>query len=148
MHPAGSIHCVFESYFVHNHTRMAERRDLFGQLWKEYALSDSRYMTSDPLVLCMEFWTVLTWGPLSLLTAILITRMSKYRHSMQALVSTGHIYGNLLYLSTSLYDAIAFGKTYHRPEPYYFWIYFFGMNAIWLIIPGSKELAEECQVAS
>ncbi|CAL3965508.1 unnamed protein product, partial [Diplocarpon coronariae] len=27
---------------------------LFGQLWKEYALSDSRYLTSDPFVLCME----------------------------------------------------------------------------------------------
>lgn len=33
-------------------------QDFFGQLWKEYALSDSRYMTSDPLVLCMESLTV------------------------------------------------------------------------------------------
>lgn len=37
---------------------MAGATDLLGQLWKEYALSDSRYMTSDPLVLCMEAWTV------------------------------------------------------------------------------------------
>lgn len=29
-------------------------QDLFGQLWKEYAMSDSRYLTSDPFVLCME----------------------------------------------------------------------------------------------
>lgn len=27
---------------------------MFGQLWKEYALSDSRYLTQDPFVLCME----------------------------------------------------------------------------------------------
>jgi len=33
-------------------------QDFFGQLWKEYALSDSRYLTSDPLVLCMESLTV------------------------------------------------------------------------------------------
>jgi hypothetical protein len=33
-------------------------QDFFGQLWKEYALSDSRYMTSDPLVLCMESLTM------------------------------------------------------------------------------------------
>jgi cholestenol delta-isomerase len=39
-------------------------QDFFGQLWKEYALSDSRYMTSDPLVLCMESWTVVrTYAP-------------------------------------------------------------------------------------
>lgn len=33
---------------------MGGATDLFGQLWKEYALSDSRYLTSDPFVLCME----------------------------------------------------------------------------------------------
>jgi hypothetical protein len=33
---------------------MGPAQDLFGQLWKEYALSDSRYLTSDPFVLCME----------------------------------------------------------------------------------------------
>jgi hypothetical protein len=39
---------------------MASAQDLFGQLWKEYALSDSRYMTSDTLVLCMETMTVVS----------------------------------------------------------------------------------------
>jgi hypothetical protein len=51
---AGSIHFFFEGYFVVNHTRMASMTDFFGQLWKEYSLSDSRYMFSDPFVLCME----------------------------------------------------------------------------------------------
>ena len=41
-------------YFVLNHTRMGPATDLFGQLWKEYSMSDSRYLTSDPFVLCME----------------------------------------------------------------------------------------------
>ena len=44
----------FEGYFSLNHTRMGPAQDLFGQLWKEYAFSDSRYLTSDPFVLCME----------------------------------------------------------------------------------------------
>jgi cholestenol Delta-isomerase len=39
---------------VLNHTRMGSAMDLFGQLWKEYSLSDSRYLTSDPFVMCME----------------------------------------------------------------------------------------------
>ena len=51
---AGTIHLFFEGYFSLNHTRMAPAQDLFGQMWKEYAYSDSRYLTSDPFVLCME----------------------------------------------------------------------------------------------
>lgn len=41
-----------------HHEQMASAQDFFGQMWKEYALSDSRYMTSDTLVLCMETMTV------------------------------------------------------------------------------------------
>jgi len=33
---------------------MGRMQDLFGQLWKEYSLSDSRYLTQDAFVLCME----------------------------------------------------------------------------------------------
>ena len=57
---AGTLHCFFEGYFVINNDHMASAQDLFGQLWKEYALSDSRYMTSDTLVLCMETMTVVS----------------------------------------------------------------------------------------
>ena len=45
---------TISGYFSYNHTRMAGQQDFFGQLWKEYAWSDSRYLTSDPFVLCME----------------------------------------------------------------------------------------------
>ena len=37
-----------------------------------------------------------------------------------------------------MYDDYILGKQYYRPEPFYFWAYFVGMNAIWLVIPGSK----------
>lgn len=77
-------------------------------------------------------------GPLSFLTAWLITNDSGYRYSFQAFVSTGHIYSNLLYLATSLYDDYILDKQYYRPESFYFWAYFVGMNAIWLVIPASK----------
>lgn len=39
---------------------MPGMQDLFGQLWKEYAMSDSRYLTSDPFVLCMETVTAVS----------------------------------------------------------------------------------------
>lgn len=154
---AGSIHIFFEGYFVYNHARMASRTDFFGQLWKEYALSDSRYMSSDSFLLTIETWTVvrtplsefwmysmltiywqILWGPLSYLTAVYITQNSQFRHTVQALVSTGELYGNLLYLVTSLLDEYTTGKRYYRPEPLYFWVYFVLMNSIWLFVPGCK----------
>ncbi|KAA8564563.1 hypothetical protein EYC84_011483 [Monilinia fructicola] len=126
----GSIHIFFEGYFVYNHhARMASRTDLFGQLWKEYALSDSRYMSSDSFLLTIEAWTVILWGPLSYLTAVFITTNSQFRHTVQALVSTGELYGNLLYLVTSLLDEYTTGRRYYRPEPLYFWVYFVLMNS-------------------
>jgi cholestenol delta-isomerase len=132
---------------------MASMTDFFGQLWKEYSLSDSRYMFSDPFVLCMETITAVrlslpfsfltdttqvTWGPLSFLTAFLITTDSPYRHPIQALVSTGQFYGDALYYLTSLFDDFYSGKTFYRPELYYFWFYFVFMNAFWLVIPACK----------
>ncbi|WEW54794.1 cholestenol delta-isomerase [Emydomyces testavorans] len=66
---SGSIHLFFEGYFVVNHTRMAPAQDLFGQLWKEYSLSDSRYLTSDPFVLCMETITAVCLHALKALRA-------------------------------------------------------------------------------
>ena len=51
---AGFIHLFFEGYFVLNHKTLAGSQELFGQLWKEYSLSDSRYLTSDAFVVCME----------------------------------------------------------------------------------------------
>lgn len=41
-----------------NHKTMVGKQDLFAQLWKEYALSDSRYLSGDTLILCMEALTM------------------------------------------------------------------------------------------
>ncbi|TVY29478.1 3-beta-hydroxysteroid-Delta(8),Delta(7)-isomerase [Lachnellula hyalina] len=83
-------------------------------------------------------WSIverITWGPLSFLTAVLITKDSPYRHAIQALVSTGQFYGDFLYYTTSLFDDYFSGRRFYRPEPYYFWFYFVVMNAFWIIIP-------------
>ncbi|CBF88659.1 hypothetical protein AN0851.2 [Aspergillus nidulans FGSC A4] len=93
-----------------NHGRMGSAQDFFGQLWKEYALSDSRYLTSDTLVLCMETITVI-------------------------IVCMAHLYGDTLYFATSIYDDHAHERPYCRPEPFYFWVYYFGMNFIWIVVP-------------
>lgn len=135
------MHCFFEGYFVFNHKTFASRQDLFAQLWKEYALSDSRYISGDPTVLCAEAITVAVWGPLSFLTAIAIIRGSPYRHPLQIIVSLGHLYGDALYLSTSVVDLLIRDVSYSRPEPYYFWFYFMFLNLIWVFVPTCKLLS-------
>ena len=57
-------------YFSLNHARMGGMQDFFGQLWKEYAMSDSRYLTSDPFVLCMETVTAVCSSFMSDLDAL------------------------------------------------------------------------------
>ncbi|RDW78428.1 emopamil-binding protein EBDP2 [Coleophoma crateriformis] len=133
---SGAIHFFFEGYFSLNHTRMGPAQDLFGQLWKEYALSDSRYLTSDPFVLCMETVTAFTWGPLCFVVAIMIPNEHALRHPLQIIVCVGQIYGLILYYATSMFDHYYKGVAYSRPEFLYFWFYYFFMNFIWMVFPG------------
>lgn len=134
--------------------------DFFAQAWKEYAYADSRYLTSDPFVLCMETVTAVRyraqipsriayheantkqvlWGPISFVVAFCILANHPLRYPLQALVSIGQIYGDVLYYATSMFDHYHKGLTYCRPEAYYFWFYYFFMNFIWIVIPGSKSM--------
>lgn len=57
------------------------------------------------------------------------------RHPIQIIVCMSHLYGDTLYYATSLFDHYANGKSYCRPEPYYFWVYYFLMNFIWIVVP-------------
>ncbi|CAG8720168.1 5384_t:CDS:2, partial [Racocetra fulgida] len=45
---------MYPGYFALFHRTIAENNGLLAQMWKEYALSDSRYLTSDPFVVIME----------------------------------------------------------------------------------------------
>lgn len=134
----GFIHTFFEGYYAYNFRSMGPKQDLFGQLWKEYAMSDSRYLTRDAFTLCMETITAVAWGPLSFTVAGLIATDSSWRHPLQIVLSLGQLYGDVLYYSTSMFDFFLLGKTYWRPEPYYFWCYYFTMNTFWIVIPFSK----------
>lgn len=60
-------------------------------------------------------------GPLSFAVALMITYEHSLRHPLQALVSLGQIYGDILYYATSMFDLYFKGLAYCRPEAYYFW---------------------------
>jgi len=140
---------------------MASKGDLFGEMWKEYAFSDSRYITRDAFVVCMEATTAVDtspllgtllanqhckalWGPLSYCVAWMITTKHPLRYPLQAVVTLGQLYGLELYYATSLFDHYVNGMTYFRPEPYYFWVYYFFLNFIWVVFPGSKTPDYTC----
>lgn len=131
----GVIHVVFEGYWVYSHDLIGEKQDILGQMWKEYALSDSRYMTSNSFVLAAETLSATGIGPLSLVTAWLVASRSSYRYQCQALVSTLHIYSDVLYYATSMQDYYHKEITHCRPEPFYFYVYYVGMNAVWIVVP-------------
>ena len=124
---------------------------------KEYALADSRYMSSDPFVLTMESCTAFVEGPLCLLVAYAIATRAPWRHPIQMTVSIGQFYGCVLYFATSEWSTVrawvrgrvlaclawltipcvALQVKYGPPgHPIYFWFYYVFMNAIWIVIPG------------
>lgn len=128
--------CAFEpGYFVLNHATLAGSQSLPAQLWKEYALSDSRYLTSDPFTLCVEGITVTVWGPLCWSTAAAIARGGRSRHPLQMLACLAHLYGVALYYGTVFVEVALHGISYYRPEFLYVWVYFIGMNAPWVFVP-------------
>lgn len=45
-------------YYLYHGSKVAGLQSLYAQLWKEYTLSDSRYLTSDVFTVCVETITV------------------------------------------------------------------------------------------
>ena len=68
-------------------------------------------------------------GPLAFLIAYCIAVQHPIRHALQIIISTGQVYGDVLYYATSLLD-----ESYCRPEGYYFWFYYFFFNFIWMAV--------------
>lgn len=136
---SGAIHIFFEGYYVFNVLDIGTHQTWIGQMWKEYAFSDSRYLTQNAFVLCMESITAIAWGPGCLLVAAMVIFRHPLRFPLQGLVSLGQVYGDVLYYGTAYFEHVVYGLSYSRPEPFYFYFYFVFMNAIWMVIPGGKS---------
>lgn len=134
---SGAIHMLFEGYYAINYATLGSKQTLIGQMWKEYAFSDSRYLTNNSFVLCMETLTAVCWGPGCMIVATLIILRHPLRFPLQCVVSSGQFYGDTLYYATSFFDHYTMGVSYSRPEAFYFWFYFIFMNLFWIVIPAS-----------
>lgn len=126
---------MLQGYFAINHLTLASHSTLLGEMWKEYSLSDSRYLTSDSFVVCMESITALFWGPLSMLCAHFIVTNHPARHQLQTIVSLGQLYGVVLYYATCYFDEVVRDTSYSVPDPVYFWGYYVVMNSFWAVVP-------------
>lgn len=121
-------------YARHEH-HIGASSHVLSQLWKEYSLSDSRYLTRDSFMVCMETITAVFWGPLSFACAYGVVRGSAWRHPLQSAISLGQLYGDVLYYGTCTYEFLVYGLEFSRPEPYYFIGYYVLLNAFWIVIP-------------
>ncbi|KAJ2492403.1 hypothetical protein IWW37_001450 [Coemansia sp. RSA 2050] len=125
------IHIVLEGYFSFNHGTLAGKRTIMADLWREYAHSDSRYLTSDPFTVIMEGITAVFDGSFAVVTAYGILADSPIRHPAQLMTSLAQLYGDVLYMATNYMDSFR----YTNPHPMYFYGYFVLMNLPWIIIP-------------
>ncbi|KAI0198773.1 EBDP4, emopamil-binding protein [Astrocystis sublimbata] len=132
----GCIHLFLEGFYAMNFATLQGSQHVLAQLWKEYSLSDSRYLTSDSFVMCMESVTAWCWGPLSFLLAYYIVTDHPFRHPLQIIISTGQLYGDVLYYATFTFNSLVHGVEHSRPEAYYFYGYYVLMNGFWIVIPG------------
>ncbi|KAG0051744.1 hypothetical protein BGZ83_003362 [Gryganskiella cystojenkinii] len=127
----GFIHTFLEGYFGINHKTLAGDQTVFGQVWKEYSLSDSRYLSSDSFVVIMENITAFAWGPLAFYTAYAMYTNKPSRYICQLIISLGQLYGCVLYYLTTIFE----GSPHCDPRPYYYYFYFVFMNVFWMIVP-------------
>lgn len=134
----GSIHFILEGYYAMKFATLPSSQHILAQLWKEYSMSDSRYLTSHAFVMSMESITAWCWGPLSFLLASFIVTDHPLRHPLQIIISTGQLYGDVLYYGTCAFDFLVYGIEYSRPEGYYFYGYFVLLNGFWIVIPACE----------
>jgi cholestenol delta-isomerase len=55
----------------------------------------------------------------------------------------GHLYGVALYYGTCGFAEHMRGLSYSRPETLYYWGYYVGMNAPWVVVPCGESTPEE-----
>ncbi|KAF9108013.1 hypothetical protein BGX27_008504 [Mortierella sp. AM989] len=127
----GFIHLFLEGYFGIYHATLAGDQFPLAQVWKEYSLSDSRYLSSDSFVLIMERITAFAWGPLAFYTAYAMYYRLPTRYIAQLIISLGQLYGCVLYYCTTVFE----GSPHCDPHPYYYYFYFGFFNAFWIVVP-------------
>ncbi|KAJ1980901.1 hypothetical protein H4R34_002282 [Dimargaris verticillata] len=154
---SGTVHLVLEGYYVVYNAQLAGLTTPLAELWKEYSLADSRYLTQDSAVLGIEgitadraltLWLCFSMyvrcrtnggaiydqfieGPMLWSAAYCLATGSPHRHLLQLTASVGQLYGSIVYLFSLWFDE----WRYTAPHPYYYYVYILGMNLAWVVLP-------------
>lgn len=73
-----------------------------------------------------------------------MARIGSLRHPLQIIVSVAHLYGVALYYLTCFAEEKFNGVSYSRPETQYFWLYYVGFNAPWVVVPAGESRVNPC----
>lgn len=96
----------------------------------------------------METITTVFWGPMSLLCAYYIVTDHPAGHPVQAIISLGQLYGDVLYYATCTFEELVRDTAYSRPERAYFWGYYVLLNSFWIVVPSILLLQSARETAN
>jgi len=102
-----------------------------ASLWKEYSQADSRYAWREAFIVSMEAFTAFVEGPASFVIAWAMAAGKPWRLPLMMLTAFGQLYGCVLYFATSWHGGFADV----RPEPIFYWFYFWIINSVWIVVP-------------
>uniref|UniRef100_A0A0K3CCY7 BY PROTMAP: gi/472583835/gb/EMS21459.1/ protein of Emopamil-binding protein family [Rhodosporidium toruloides NP11] gi/647402252/emb/CDR48534.1/ RHTO0S18e02168g1_1 [Rhodosporidium toruloides] n=1 Tax=Rhodotorula toruloides TaxID=5286 RepID=A0A0K3CCY7_RHOTO len=101
----------------------------FAALWREYALADTRWGTSDPTVVSIELITVFGAGPLA---AYCANGMRRSKNETWRLWIVAELYGGWM---TFAPEWITGSPSLNTSHPLYTWVYLAFFNGLWVVIP-------------
>ncbi|POY72743.1 hypothetical protein BMF94_4150 [Rhodotorula taiwanensis] len=127
------IHFILEGSFIFYSFPRPRTVDAgvgpLAALWREYALADTRWGTSDTTVVSIELITVFGAGPLAVLCA---DGLRRGRSEAWRLWMVGEIYGGWM---TFAPEWISGSPSLNTSHPLYIWVYLFFFNGLWVAIP-------------
>ncbi|ORY88593.1 Emopamil-binding protein [Leucosporidium creatinivorum] len=130
------IHFIFEGSFIFlsfpQPRTVNSSTGIFAELWKEYAIADSRWGVSDPCVVSLELLTVFGAGPLACYIVYQLIRGDPARHYWIVVLSTAEIYGGWM---TFVPEWITGSHALRTDNWLHKWLYLAFFNLLWVFIP-------------
>ncbi|KAH9891568.1 Emopamil-binding protein [Cubamyces lactineus] len=131
----GIIHYTLEGSFVYYSLFGKQVNTSSGpmaQMWKEYALADSRWGTADPTIVSLELLTVFGVGTMCFYVLKQLIQRDPARHYWIIVLSTSEIYGGWM---TFCPEWLTGSPSLDTSNALYLWVYLVFMNIIWVFVP-------------
>ncbi|KAI0661962.1 Emopamil-binding protein [Cubamyces menziesii] len=131
----GIIHYTLEGSFVYYSMfgkQVITSSGPMAQMWKEYALADSRWGTADPTIVSLELLTVFGVGTMCFYVLKQLIQRDPARHYWIIVLSTSEIYGGWM---TFCPEWLTGSPSLDTSNALYLWVYLVFMNIIWVFVP-------------